>query len=202
MTRRSGTKTTQSYSAASRAEKHPLSRVRFFVYLTVSALVLAGAALATVYFLPPDDTLPTTDLYDATSATSAPATDSIVAPLATSIPPTEPSEEVAVQNQLRSWFATVSGVTNVHSLDIDMPADEPPLVYVEIDVRPGYNNQRLPETFVAKLNEVLGVTRYSDLVVIIDDGELMIEYTFDSENTVWHETLLTSNALSLSQSRS
>lgn len=199
MTRRRDTRSMPKLSAASEPKPLPPSRMRFFAYLALSALVIAGVALAAVYFLSLDDTVPATGSDNAASAAFASA-DSTPAPVPTSIPPTEPSEEIEVQDALQSWFATVAGVTNVRSLDIDVPAGEPPLVYAEIDVEPGYSGQQMAETFVTKLNEVLGVTRYSDLVIIIDDGAQVIEYTFDSDDTIWHETLLASNALSLSHS--
>ena len=65
---------------------------------------------------------------------------------------------------------TVEGVNDVLALDIDVPNDEPPLVYAEIGVMPGYNDTRIPNIFVEKLLTIFDTTSYSDFVVIVNDG--------------------------------
>jgi hypothetical protein len=109
------------------------------------------------------------------------------------VPPTEPPQEVDLQQQLKDWLMTVVGVTDVLSLDIDVPSDESPLVYAELNVSPGYNNTNIPDAIVAKANETLNTTQYSDFVVIINDETLVVEYSLDPETLVWNENVLADN---------
>ena len=119
--------------------------------------------------------------------------DTILTPQPTAIPPTEPPTEVAMQDQLQSWLASVVGVTQVVSLDIDVPSDEAPLVYVELAVSPGYNDTNIPNTLVAKMNVTLNTTQYSDFAVIMNDGSATIEYDYDSQSATWTQTVLSGN---------
>jgi hypothetical protein len=126
----------------------------------------------------------------AATATNA---NTILTPQPTAIPPTEPPTEVAMQDQLRGWLGNVVGVTQVQSLDIDVPSDEPPLIYAEVDISEGYNDTSIPEAFVAEVNQALNTTQYSDFVVIMNDGTVTIEYDFDSQNGTWSQTVLSGN---------
>ena len=150
------------------------SRQRSYFYVMVALIAFFGVLIAAIYVLSQQET-------DSPTAT---------APVATQVPPTEPAQEVELQQQLRDWFMTVEGVNEVKSLDIDVPGDDSPLIYAELNVSPGYNNTSIPNAFVAKLNDTLNVTQYSDFVVIIDDGTQVVEYTLDLKNGVWNETLL------------
>lgn len=126
----------------------------------------------------------------AVTATNA---DTILTPQPTAIPPTEPPTEVAMQDRLRNWLGNVVGVTQVQSLDIDVPSDEPPLIYSEVDVSEGYNDTGIPDAFVAEVNQALGTTEYSDFVIIMNDGTVTIEYDYNSQNATWTQTVLSGN---------
>ncbi len=112
----------------------------------------------------------------------------------TDVPPTEAPQEVALQQQVRDWVQAVEGVTQVLTLDIDVPGDEPPLIYAELEVEPGFNTTSVPNQLVAKVSEILGASQYSDVVVIMNDGTLVTEYTLNLESGGWNETILTSSA--------
>jgi hypothetical protein len=126
----------------------------------------------------------------AATATNA---NTILTPQPTAIPPTEPPTEVAMQDQLRSWLGSVVGVTQVQSLDIDVPSDEAPMIYAEVDISAGYNDTGIPEAFVGEVNQALNTTQYSDFTVIMNDGTVTIEYDFDSQNGTWSQTVLSGN---------
>jgi hypothetical protein len=126
-------------------------------------------------------------------AATATNMDTILTPQPTAIPPTEPPTEVAMQDQLESWLAGVVGVTQVLSLDIDVPGNEAPLVYAELDVSAGYNDTNIPNALVAKMNETLNTTQYSDFAVIMNDGSATIEYDYDSQTATWSQTVLSGN---------
>ncbi len=183
----SGQQQKQSSRAARSSTSSSRSRRRPVLFIGASLLGLLGVGIAAIYLLsqqetdsPPADVGTTADTSVTVTATSP----------ATAVPPTEPPQEVALQQQLRDWLKTVVGVNDVLSLDIDVPGDEPPLIYVEISVSPGYNTTSIPDAFVAKVNETLNTTQYSDFVVIINDETQTVEYTFDSQNVVWSQTVL------------
>jgi len=188
-------------STAKRHGFRPRSLWTYAAYLMLTMLTLAGVGLAALYIASLDESAPSSASSNVAASAPTGTTVRTAAPQATQPPPPEPSQEVELQQQLRDWLVSTTGVTNVLSLDIDVPAGEAPLVYAEIEVSPGYNNTGIPEIFAARLNEALDVTQYSDLVVIIDDGVQTVEYTFDPEARAWNETLLDSHPLSVSQSR-
>ncbi len=179
----------QSSRAARSSTSSSLSRGRPVLFIGASLLGLLGVGIAAIYLLSQQET-------DSLPADVSTATDTNVTATspATAVPPTEPPQEVALQQQLRDWLKTVVGVNDVLSLDIDVPGDEPPLIYVEISVSPGYNTTSIPDAFVAKVNETLNTTQYSDFVVIISDETQTVEYTFDSQNVVWSQTVLSGTA--------
>ena len=145
-----------------------------------------------IYRLTQQNAAPSTQVTDSTAAAVAPnegvtATPSIVlTATATEIPPTEDSQEVNMQQQLRDWLATVEGVSQVLSFDVDIPGAEPPLVYVEVVVNSGFNNTKIPDQIVEKLNTVLNTTQYSDFTVIISDGSTTTEYDYDAASGLWN----------------
>jgi hypothetical protein len=181
----------QSSPAARRSPFSSRSRRRPVLLIGASLLGLLGVGIAAIYLLSQQET-------DSLPADVGTATDTSVNITATSpataVPPTEPPQEVTLQQQLQDWLKTVVGVNDVLSLDIDVPGDEPPLIYVEISVSPGYNNTSIPDALVAKVNETLNTTQYSDFVVIINDESQTVEYTFDSQNVVWSQTVLSGTA--------
>jgi hypothetical protein len=170
------------------------SRQRSVLYLLVAVIGLAGVSILAVYGLTRKETVSPTQTPGVLHTVADSSVSATATPPATEVPPTEPPKEVSLQQQLRDWFMTVGGVSKVSSLDIDVPNNEPPLVYAEIEVTPGYNDTRIPNIFVGKLNEALATTQYSDFVIIINDGTQVVEYDFDSKNTVWSETLLADNS--------
>lgn len=154
-------------------------------YAVVVLLVLVVVSLVVIYALSQDDP------DSSTTGANLPAT----LP-ATTVPPTEAPQEVALQQQVRDWVLTVDGVTQVLTLDIDVPGDEPPLIYAELEVGPGHNNTSIPNQLVAKVNEVLSISQYSDFVVIMNDGTQVTEYTLNLETGGWSETVLTGGSSS------
>lgn len=161
----------------------PRSRRRSLPYMAIVLMgILVFGAVAVALLNRDDDESPGPS--NAIPATAAATQES------TPLPPVEPTQEVALQQQLTAWFLTVAGVDSVSSLDVDVPADEPPLVYAEIAVSPGYNDSRIPETLIAHLKELLNTSQFSDVVVIIDDGAHMTEYTLDPASMVWNDNLL------------
>ena len=165
-----------------------ISRRRSALYFAVFLIGILVVGFALIYSL----NRPTTGLPDQPVTEPTAIETAIVsnAPVATVVPPTEPAQEVSLQQQLRDWFMTVEGVNDVLSLDIDVPNDEPPLVYAEIGVMPGYNDTRIPNMFVEKLMTIFDTPSYSDFVVIVNDGTQTVEYILDSETTTWQETAL------------
>jgi hypothetical protein len=181
----------QSSPSARRSTTSSRSRRRPVLFIGVSLLGLLGVGVAAIYLLSQQET----DSNPVDVGTAADMSVNITATSpATAVPPTEPPQEVALQQQLRDLLKTVVGVNDILSLDIDVPGDEPPLIYVEISVSPGYNNTNIPDAFVAKVNETLNTTQYSDLVVIISDESQTVEYTFDSQNLVWSRNVLSGTA--------
>jgi hypothetical protein len=170
------------------------SRQRWIVYLVAALMGLVGVSIVAVYGLTRKETVSPTETPGAIHTVADSPVSTTATPPATEVPPTEPPHEVSLQQQLSDWLVTVGGVTKVSSLDIDVPDNEPPLVYAEIEVTPGYNDTRIPNMFVGKLNEALATTQYSDFVIIINDGTQVVEYDFDSKNAVWSETLLADNS--------
>jgi hypothetical protein len=164
------------------------SRSRPVLFVGVTLVLAVG--IAAIYLLSTrgDNSAPVSG-----GAATATSVDTVLTPQPTAVPPTEPPTEVAMQDQLRSWLAGVVGVTQVLSLDIDVPSDEAPLIYTEIDVDAGYNDTSIPDALVAKVNETLNTTQYSDFVVIMNDGAVTIEYDYDSQNATWSQTVLSGN---------
>jgi zona occludens toxin (predicted ATPase) len=170
------------------------SRQRSVLYLLVVLIGLVGVSIVAVYGLTRKATVSPTETPGVMRTVADSSVTATATPPATAVPPTEPPKEVSLQQQLRDWLVTIGGVSKVSSLDIDVPDNEPPLVYAEIEVTPGYNDTRIPNIFVGKLNEALATTQYSDFVIIINDGAQVVEYDFDSKNVVWSETLLADNS--------
>jgi hypothetical protein len=158
--------------------------------LFAAVTLLLVVIIAAVYLLSTQGNNSSPESGGAATATNM---DTILTPQPTAVPPTEPPTEVAMQDQSQSWLASVVGVTQVLSLDIDVPSDEAPLVYAEIDVSEGYNDTNIPNALVAKMNETLNTTQYSDFAVIMNDGSATIEYDFDSQNATWSQTVLSGN---------
>jgi hypothetical protein len=158
--------------------------------LLVGVTLLLAVGIAVIYLLSAQGNDSSPVGGGAATATNA---NTVLTPQPTAVPPTEPPTEVAMQDQLRSWLRSVVGVTQVLSLDIDVPSDEAPLVYAEIDVSEGYNDTNIPDALVAKMNETLNTTQYSDFAVIMNDGSATIEYDFDSQNATWSQTVLSGN---------
>lgn len=127
---------------------------------------------------------------DDSGASNDVAANTTVTPLATMVPPTEPPREVSIQTQLADWLMTVSGVEDVLSLDIDTSTDEPPLIYAELTVSPGFNNSGIPAEFAARVNDVLLTRQYSDFVIIMGDGQQIVEYALNFQTSTWDETVL------------
>src|SRR4051812_10438416 len=120
------------------------SRTRLYLLMvTVIILVIGGLA---IYRLTQQTAVPPTQITDNNAVAAVPTqsvslTPSIVlTPTETEVPPTEDSHEVSLQQKLREWLTSVDGVTQVLSFDVDIPGDEPPLVYVELVVNSGYND--------------------------------------------------------------
>jgi hypothetical protein len=164
------------------------SRRRPVLFVGVTLLLAVGVAAIYLLSTQGDNSAPLSG-----GAATATGMDTILTPQPTAVPPTEPPTEVAMQDQLRSWLGNVVGVTQVLSLDIDIPGDEAPLVYTEIDIGAGYNDTNIPNALVAKVNETLNTTQYSDFVVIMNDGSATIEYDFESQNATWSQTVLSGN---------
>jgi hypothetical protein len=122
---------------------------------------------------------------DSSTALATPATETPVV--------TEDPQELTLQEQLESWLLDYEGVDNVISLDVDIPEDEPPLAYVELVVFPGNNNTTIPNAFKQHLTESLNTTSYSDFVVIMSDGQQVIEYILNLEDESWQQTPLVSS---------
>jgi hypothetical protein len=182
----------QALRAGKKRNAKSNSRRRYPLYLFMALITILGLSILAIYRLSLPETVPPTVAGEATSIISDSTARVSAGPSATEIPPTEDSQEVGLQEQLRDWFMTVDGVNNVLSLDVDVLSDGPPLVYAEIGVNPGYNDTRIPDIFMQKLNDSLNTTRYSDFVIIINDELRVVEYAFDSENIVWQQTELAS----------
>jgi len=129
---------------------------------------------------------------EATQIEFAPTGMPSVTPTATALPPTENSHEVSLQQQLRDSLSTVQGVSKVLSFDIDLPDNEAPLAYVEVNVDSGFNDTHIPDKIVQKLNGVLNTTHYSDLTIIMNDVSSVVQYSFDSANKSWNPVVLAS----------
>jgi hypothetical protein len=165
-------------------------RHRYPLLFLSGLVIIFGLGIVAIYALSPrENGLPTIvgEVIPRTPnlAASVSASSLVTQPLESENP-----EEVGLQQQLRDWFITVDGVHNVLSLDVDVPDDSSPLIYAEIVVSPGYNDTRIPDIFVQKLNETLGTMQYSDFVIILNDNSQVVEYMFDSDNIVWHQTEL------------
>jgi hypothetical protein len=169
-------------SSAANTAASGLRPRRRLVYVTVIFLVIIVVGVSAIYALSQEDTEPSSTESNLAATLSA-----------TNVPPTEAPQEVALQQQLRDWALTMEGVTQVSTLDIDIPENEPPLIYAELEVEAGYNNQSIPNLLITKVNEVLNVTQYSDVTVIINDGTQIIEYTLNPENNTWNQTVLSTN---------
>jgi hypothetical protein len=188
-TRNNNRPTRKQPSPAESGDQSGLSSSRRPVLFAGVTLLLA-VSIATIYLLSTQGNNPAPVSRGGATATN---TDTILTPQPTAVPPTEPPTEVAMQDQLQSWLGSMVGVTQVLSLDIDVPSDEAPLVYAEIAVSEGYNDTNIPDALVAKMNETLNTTQYSDFAVIMNDGSATIEYDFDSQNATWSQTVLSGN---------
>jgi hypothetical protein len=158
--------------------------------LIVGVTLLLAVGIGAIYLLSTQGDNSSPVGGGAATATNA---DTILTPQPTAVPPTEPPTEVAMQDQLRGWLGNVVGVTQVLSLDVDVPSDEAPLVYAEVNISAGYNDTNIPDALVAKMNETLNTTQYSDFAVIMNDGTVTIEYDYDSQNATWSQTVLSGN---------
>lgn len=178
-------------------ERNPKSnfRQRYQLHLIIALIVIFGLGILAIYTLSLRETSLPTVPGEATRLTPVSTGSVSPSPSVTEVSPTENYEEVGLQQQVRDWFVTVEGVNNVLSLDIDVPGNEPPLVYAEIAVNPGFNDTRIPDILVQKLNDMLNTTQYSDLVVIINDGQQIVEYMLDLENSGWNQTELSAAML-------
>ena len=166
------------------------TRWRYRLYLLMALITIFGLSIVVIYGLSLRETVLPTVAGEATRIISDSTVSVSASPVVTEVLPTEDSQEVGLQQQLRDWFLTVDGVNRVSTLDVDVPGDHPPLVFAEIGVSPGYNDTRIPDVFVQKLNDALNTTQYSDFVIILNDELRIVEYMFDSENIVWHQTEL------------
>lgn len=172
------------------------SESRTRLYLVVALVIILAIGGFGIYRLTQQNAVQPTQAIDSSAAAVAPteavtATPSIVlTATATEIPPTENSQEVSMQQQLREWLATVDGVSQVSSFDVDIPGDEAPLGYVEAVVKSGYNNTKIPDAIVEKLKTVLNTSQFSDLAVILSDGSKTTEYDYDSASGSWNQTEL------------
>jgi hypothetical protein len=165
---------------------------RYGQYLFISLLIVFGLGILAIYGLSSRETVLPTAVGEEPSIASDSTVTVLARPSATEVPPTEAAQEVGLQQQLRDWFVGVEGVSQVLTLDVDVPIGDPPLIYAEIVVSPGFNDTRIPDMFVQKLNETLNTTDYSDFVIIVNDELRVVEYRFDSESILWHQTELTS----------
>jgi hypothetical protein len=186
----SQTKTVTNTSALSQ------SRTRLYLLIvTVIILVIGGLAISR---LTQQTAVPPTQVIDNTAVAAVPTQSvsltpsTVLTPTETEVPPTEDSHEVSLQQKLREWLTSVDGVTQVLSFDVDIPGDEPPLVYVELVVGSGYNDTKIPDQIVKKLNDELKTTQYSDFAVIVSDGSATTEYDYDSASSSWNQTQLAS----------
>jgi len=176
---------------------------RSALYILIAAVVVLLVGGFAIYRLTQQNQPPVTPTQVAESTSvavaateSASATPSpIPSATATPIPPTENSQEVTLQQKLRDWLAAVDGVSKVLSFDVDMPGDEPPLGYVELEVKSGYNDTKIPDKIVEKLKIELKTTQFSDLTVIMSDGSTTTEYDYDSKGNSWNQTVLSSTAV-------
>ena len=178
----------------------PTSKQRLRLYILIAVVIILGVSSLIIYNLSQRKSIPTTEVAEATrniaastpsTAVTVPAT-STVMPSATPIPPTEDSKEVSLQQRLRDWLASVEGVSQVLSFDVDIPGDEPPLGYVEVVVNSGYNDTKIPDQIAEKLKTELKTTEFSDLAVIMSDGSTTTEYDYDSKSSSWNQTELSS----------
>jgi hypothetical protein len=176
-------------------------RSRLYIPIAVVVILLVGGLV--IYGLSQPKPVPPTEVVEtarvaAVSTASMSATPSAipsVAPTATAIPPTEDLKEVSLQQKLRDWLASVDGVSQVLSFDVDIPGDEPPLAYVEVVVKQGYNDTNIPDKVVQKLNDELKTKEYSDFSIIMSDGSTTTEYAFDSKSSSWNQTVLAFTAV-------
>jgi hypothetical protein len=175
--------------AGKEAEARPSSG-RSRLYLVIAVVVILLLGILAVYGLSQRNPPLPTEVAQATSLSVLATQSASATPTPTELPPTENPREVSLQQQLKDWLATVEGVNQVLTFDVDIPGDEPPLAYVEIAVKPGFTDTRIPDAVVQKLNEVLNTTEYSDFVIIMNDGQRAFEYTFDSKNKTWEQVEL------------
>jgi hypothetical protein len=192
----------QKRQQASQSEKvvniEASSQPRFHLYLLFAIVIILVIGSLAIYRLKQQTPVSSTQGTDNTAVAAAPTeniavTLSIVLnPTETEIPPTEDSQEVSLQQKLRDWLTSVQGVTQVLSFDVDIPGDEPPLVYVELVVNSGYDDTKIPDLIVKKLNDELKTTKYSDFAVIMNDGSTTTEYDYDSAGSAWNQTVLAS----------
>lgn len=174
-------RTMQSGSLQTSASKR---RPGYRLFLLGAFVVIVGLGLVALYRM---------SIQNVADTTSGDASaNALLGPAATIVRPTENPAEVDLQQELRDWFMTVDGVENVLSLDVDVPGDQPPLIFAEIVVADGFNDTRIPDTFMHRLNEALSTTHYSDFVIIVKDEMKAVEYGLDTESLSWHQTELAS----------
>jgi hypothetical protein len=180
------------------AEAVPNSRNQRRLYVLVAILVILGLSVLVIYRVSqqapaaPNAAGVPTVVGEATQIVLAVTAMPSLIPTATELPPTENSHEVSLQQQLRDWLSTVQGVSQVLSFDVDIPDNEAPLAYVEVNVESGYNDTHIPDEIVQKLNSVLNTTNYSDLTVIMNDVSSIVQYSFDSTVSTWNQVVLAS----------
>jgi hypothetical protein len=182
----------QTQQAGKAQNKQSNYRPRYFRYVLIILPILIGLSILVFYGLPRRETVLPIVVPEVTQVISVPTASVPPSSSPTEVRPTENTQEASLQEQLRDWFVTVEGVKNVLSLDVDVADGEPPLVYAEILVNAGGNDTRIPDRFVQKMNETLNTTQYSDFVIIINDETRIVEYAFDSEKIMWHQTELAS----------
>ena len=189
----------QASQSKTKENKGTASQSRTRLFLLVALVIILAIGGFAIYRTTQQNPVPSTQVTDSTALAVAPTEGVTATPFvvltvtATEIPPTENSQESSLQQQLRDWLATVEGVSQVLSFDVDIPGDEPPLVYVELLATAGHNDTHIPELLVQKLNETLNTTQYSDFLIIINDDQRVIEYRFNSVNNTWEQTELSSS---------
>ena len=183
-----------------KANSAPTARQRSRLYMLIAVVIILGIGSLIILNLPKQSPS-TTQVAEATQDSTALTPTAFIVPslvpsaTPTLIPPTEDLKEVSLQQRLRDWLSGVNGVDKVLSFDVDLPGNEPPLAYVEVVVKQGFNDTHIPDQIVQKLNDELKTKEYSDFSIIMSDGSTTTEYAFDSKNSVWNQTVLATTAV-------